>query len=255
MTTETEVTPEAPAEDTPVVETQAEGETETEGLEPEVTEEAPKPRKTAQERIAELTAKQRQAERDADYWREQAMSRQPPAPAPQAPEGKPTSDQFESYDDYVEALTDWKAENTVNARLAAQQQQSTIQTKVQTFEQRVATQFPEGEPEGITALRRAPSLPEGVQEVILTSENGPKLADHLGSHPAELRRLSSLTPTMQAFELAKLEQRLAAPPKTATTAPAPHPTARGNGGRFEAPPDTNDFAAFEERAKRVLAGS
>lgn len=261
--TDVNETPEGVIEDTSAdhVEDISEGE----GQEPELIEEAgepaPKPKKTANERIAELTAKQRQAERDAAakdeearYWRDQALRNQP-APAPQANDGKPTSDQFESYDDYVEALTDWKAENTVNARLAAQQQQSTIQTRVQTFEQRVATQFPDGEPEGLSALRRAPSLPEGVQEVILSSENGPKLADHLGNNPAELRRLSSLTPTMQAFELAKLEQRLAAPPKTATTAPAPHPTARGNGGRFETPPDTNDFAAFERHAAKVLGGS
>lgn len=229
-------------------------ENEGEGLEPEpeAGEPAPKPKKTANERIAELTAKHRQSERDAEakaeeaaFWREQAL-RQTPAPAPQAQEGKPTSDQFDSYDDYVEALTDWKAENTVNARLAAQQQQSTIQTRVQTFEQRVATQFPDGEPEGLSALRRAPSLPEGVQEVILSSENGPKLADHLGNNPAELRRLSSLTPTMQAFELAKLEQRLAAPPRS-TSAPAPSPALRGTSGQFKVSPDTADFAAFDKQ--------
>ena len=224
-------------------------ENEGEGLEPEpeAGEPAPKPKKTAGERIAELTAKQRQAERDADYWREQALAARPaPAPAPQANDGKPTSDQFDTYDDYVEALTDWKAENTVNARLAAQQQQSTIQTRVQNFEQRVAAQFPDGEPEGLSALRRAPSLPEGVQEVILSSENGPKLADHLGNNPAELRRLSSLTPTMQAFELAKLEQRLAAPPRS-TSAPAPSPALRGTSGQFKVSPDTADFAAFDKQ--------
>lgn len=242
--TEVNETPEGVIEDTAaeVVETEAE-----EVIEGQAEEPAPKPKKTAQERIAELTAKQRQAERDAEYWREQALAAQPkPAPAPQAQEGKPTSDQFESYDDYVEALTDWKAAETVSARLAAQQQQSTIQTRVQNFEQRVAAQFPDGEPEGLSALRRAPSLPEGVQEVILTSENGPKLADHLGNNPAELRRLSSMTPTMQAFELAKLEAKLSSPSK-ATNAPAPSPALRGTSGQFKVSPETNDFAAFEKQ--------
>jgi hypothetical protein len=76
------------------------------------------------------------------------------------------------------------------------------------------------------------------------------LADHLGRNPSELQRLSALPPTLQAYELAKLEQRLATPatpaPKTVSDAPSVTPQVRGTAGRFAPAPDTDDFAAFEK---------
>lgn len=254
MTDETAGEGLAPADDTLTPESEAlDGNTEvTEGLEPGDLEEAPKPKKSAKERIDELTAARRTAERDAEYWREQAMLAAPaaPVPAPQPVQGKPDPSQFAEglYDpDYIEALTDWKAEQTVSRVIQTRERASTVQQAVQSFEQRVSQTFPDGEPAGLIALRRAPSLPEAVQEIILSSENGPKLADYLGSNPGEFGRLSAMTPHKQAYELAKIEQRLVAPPKTQTTAPEPTPTARGTGGRFQVAPDTSDFAAFEKQ--------
>ena len=243
-----------PADDTLTPEIEAlDGNTEaTEGHEPEGSEDAPKPKKSAKERIDELTAARRTAERDAEYWREQAMRHAPaaPAPAPQPVQGKPDPSQYVegAYDPaYIEDLTDWKAEQTVSRVIQTRDRATSVQQAVQTFDQRAAQMFPDGEPAGLTALRRAPSLPEAVQEIILSSENGPKLADHLGSNPGEFARLSAMSPPKQAYELAKIEQRLMTQPKTNTTAPEPTPTARGNGGRFQVNPDTSDFAAFEKQ--------
>jgi len=254
MTDETTGEGLAPAEDTATPEIEA-LETEadaSEGHEPEDTEEAPKPKKSAKERIDELTAARRTAERDAEYWREQAMrSATPaPAPAPQPVQGKPDPSQYVEgvYDPaYIEDLTDWKAEQTVSRVIQTRERQTSVQQAVQTFDQRAAQMFPDGEPAGLTALRRAPSLPEAVQEIILSSEYGPRLADYLGSNPGEFSRLSAMSPPKQAYELAKIEQRLTAPPKTTTTAPEPTPTARGAGGRFQVSPDTSDFSAFEKQ--------
>lgn len=245
MTIDTDSVDEIHEEQTPVEET-TDG-PEIEGDEPE-SEEAPKPKKSAQDRINELTAKQRQAERDAEYWRDMALKGQPPtpAPAPQASDGKPTVDQFDDYDAYVEALTDWKAEQAVSRTISAREKETSMQSRLSAFEQRIAAQFPDGEPEGLIALRRAPTLPEAVQAVILEAESGPKLADYLGSNPRELQRLSSLTPSMQAYELAKLEQQMAAVPRP-TNAPQPSPTLRGGNGKFKVDPATSDFAAFEKQ--------
>jgi hypothetical protein len=54
-------------------------------------------------------------------------------------------------------------------------------------------------------------------------------------------------------ELTLLEARLTpatgskVPPKTATDAPEPPPTARGSNGQFKVAGDTGDFAAFEKQ--------
>lgn len=254
MTTETTGEAIEPVEDTATPEIEVvETEDATEGSDEQLeAEEAPRARKSAKERIDELTAARRTAERDAEYWREQAMRQapQPTAPEPQPVQGKPDPSQYVegAYDPaYIEDLTDWKAEQTVSRVLQTRERATSVQQAVQTFDQRAAQMFPDGEPAGLTALRRAPSLPEAVQEIILASEHGPRLADYLGSNPGEFTRLSAMTPHKQAYELAKIEQRLVAPPKTTTTAPEPTPTARGAGGRFQVSPDTSDFAAFEKQ--------
>lgn len=224
-------------------------------------ETAHKARKSAQDRIDELTAARRQAERDAEYWREQAMRHAPkaePAPQPQG-DGRPDPDKFEGgvYDPaYVEALTDWKADQAVTQRLAQRETQTQARTALQTFDQKVRELYPDGEPAGITALRRAPVLPQTIFDLITGSDVGPKIADHLGSNQGEFQRISALPPHMQGAEIARLEQRLATPPapipKTATDAPEPAPTLRGTGGRFKVAADTSDFSAFE---RQYLGGS
>jgi hypothetical protein len=276
MTTEAEGAGLPDAEDTAAVLAQAQGEKTY--LEPKPEPEAaadppgedaaaepdpgPKTRKSAQDRIDELTAARRNAERDAEYWREMALRHAPkPDAAPQSQpqgDGKPDPEKFEAgvYDPaYIEALTDWKANQAVASVLERREGQSRAQTALQTFDQRVREQFPDGEPEGISALRRAPVLPPTMFDLITGSDVGPKIADHLGSHPAEFQRISALPPHMQGAEIARLEQRLATPaavqPKTVTEAPEPAPTLRGSHGRFKVAADTNDFSAFE---KQYLGG-
>jgi hypothetical protein len=266
MTTETEGAAEAVAEVTTLA-------PDTEGQEPEAQEAsgddaaastdepAERPRPTAKDRINELTRDKHEAKREADaakaeaeYWRQEAL-RQQKAEAPKPP---PKEDAEPDPANYTYGETDaafirdaakYEARLEVRREMAQERERDQFQSNIRTFEQRVSQQYPDGEPAGISALRRAPNLPQPIAEIILTSEHGPKLADHLGSHPAEFNRLSALAPHTQAYELAKLEMRLTAKPqpKTLTNAPDPTPTVRGAGGQFKAAPDTSDFAAFEKQ--------
>lgn len=218
----------------------------------------PKPKKSAQERINELTAARREAERDRDFYREQALrnqqSTQQPAYEAQQHQpqeaSRPAREDYEDDFEYIEALTDWKAEQAAT-RLAQQaREQDKARAARQTFETRKAALFPQGEPEGLQRFLQLPTLPAAVIEIVGESDIGPKIADHLGANPAEMRRLEGLNPIQQARELTRLEHRLSEParptPKTATDAPEPPPQARGAGGRFTVAPDTDDFAAFEK---------
>jgi hypothetical protein len=219
--------------------------------------EQPKPRKSAQERINELTAARREAERDRDFYREQALrngnGQQPAQEAQHEPQGdgRPVRDDYADDFDYIEALTDWKAEQAAERRFQQQTQRERVASARSTFETRKAALFPDGDTPGLEAFMRLPELPVAAVEIIGESEVGPKIAEHLGDNPAELRRLQGLSPIQQARELTRLEQRLSAPPrvtpKTATDAPEPPPQARGAGGRFTVAPDTDDFAAFEQQ--------
>lgn len=215
----------------------------------------PKPKKTAQERFDEMTRLRREAEREAEYWKAKALQApqsQPAQEAQQLPQevSRPERDDYDNDFDYIEALTDWKAEQAAERLAYRNRQQDQARTARQNFETRKAALFPQGEPEGLQNFLRIPTLPTAVIEVVAESDIGPKIADHLGANPAELRRLEGLSPIQQARELTRLEMRLSEPakptPRTATNAPEPPPQARGAGGRFAVAPDTDDFAAFEK---------
>ncbi len=213
----------------------------------------PKPKKTAQERFDELTREKHEAKREADYWREQAMRTAPAQAAPQPKaDDEPNPADFtygETDVEYIRAQARHEARKVAREEMANEREQSRVQAGIQTFQQRVAQQYPDGEPAGIANIRRLPSLPQGIADPILSSEIGPKLADHLGSNSAELNRLIALPAHLQAYEVGKLEARLTtAKPqaKTTTTAPEPIPQVRGTGGQFKPAPDTDDFAAFEK---------
>lgn len=216
----------------------------------------PKPKKTVQERIDELTAARREAERDRDFYREQALRNQQAqqtaqeAQQPQQGNGRPVRDDYEDDFEYIEALTDWKAEQAAERLAQQSRQQDQARTARENFHNRKAQLFPDGDPEGLKQFLALKELPVAVIEIVGESDIGPKIAEHLGANPAELRRLDGMSPIQQARELTRLEHRLSAPPKptpkTATDAPEPPPQARGNGGRFTVAPDTDDFAAFDK---------
>ncbi len=233
---------------------------------PEGEQPAPKPRKSAQERIDEVTAARREAERKAEeaerraaYWEGIAQGQQTTtpanAPAPQE-DGEPNPDDYEYGETDARFIRDHAthhARKAAREEFAQQAAQSRQQAVFDTFTQRVQAQYPAGPPAGLLALQRAQSIPTAITDVILASESGPKLADHLGTNPGELARLSALPPTLQAYELAKIEARITtAPPprKTATDAPPATPQVRGAGGQFGTAPDTQDFAAFERMAAK-----
>jgi len=246
---EAETTQETPGDDPAATEQPAEG---AEGEQPPA-----KPKQTAQERIAEVTALRREAEREAEFWKAKALQASTPEPKAEAePQGnaRPDPNQYEYGDtdpQFIEDLTDWKVSKALEQRFGEQDQRQAIVKTIETFKGRVAQSFPDGEPEGMKAYRALQTVPVALQDIVLSSENGPKLAAHYGSNRAELERLSGLSPTMQAYEIAKTEARLSGPPsapvKTVSTAPEPpgH-MSRGAGGKFTVAADTDDFAAFEK---------
>ena len=224
--------------------------------------EKPKPKKTVQDRIDELTRKQRDAEREAEFWRSKALQpqerqRDPEPQVDEDPEPSPYAYEHGENDvRFIRAQAAWEARQEVTRQFNERAQREAEQAERRRFNERAET-FAGQTPDfydvvGQNYERAASVMTEVMQHAARAADEAPALAYHMAKHPAEARRIAALNPYAQAVEIGKLAARLSAPaaprptPKTATDAPEPPPQARGAGGRFKVAPDTDDFSAFEQ---------
>jgi hypothetical protein len=229
--------------------------------EPEGEGEQPpaKPKKSAQERINELTAKQREAEREAEYWKAkatQAPQSEPAKPQPAAEadaEPDPANYTYGETDSaYIRDVVDYRVREGLRNYAQEQQQKTTAQTIAQTWQSRVA-EFASKTPDFEAVAYSDTPMTAAMERSIVTSDVGPAVAYYLGKNPIEARRIAALNdPIAEARELGRIEARLSTPAqtpaKTASDAPAPIAGVRGINGKFSVAPDTKDFAAFERLA-------
>lgn len=226
-------------------ETEAKEESETATAEGETSEEKPKRKSGFQKRVDKLNKKLSFAEQQAEYWRQQAMSKGPAKTEPETTTAKnsvdpskPKPDQFETHDLYVEALTDWKLEQKLSAKeqeLKEKQVKTEVQTKIEQHTDRV-NKFKKAHEDFDDVLDNVSEIPLSmtVRESIVDSENGPDLMYELAKNPKELDRICKLGPIAAAREIGKIEARLSKPSETSlkkltSNAPAPVSTVRARG--------------------------
>ncbi len=241
---------EAPAEEVPVEQ-------------PEPAEEAaPKPRQTAQERIDELTAKRREAEREAKYFKDLYEGRAKPngGQAPAKEEAKaPNPDDYDfgkSDERYIEAVIDYRVEKGLDKVRNGVAQDLQVQASERAWEAKqdaARSEFADYDEKVTAGAHNWPCSPD-MAEAIRTSDVGGKLAYHLASHPEEARRIVGLNPYAQVREIGRIEAALegdaSAPVKTTNAPKPPTSQARGAGGVFASNAATEDFAEFERMANR-----
>jgi len=141
---------------------------------------------------------------------EQFKSRKQDTHAPVDPTRPNVNDpRFASYDEYTEALADWRARKVLqesrdehNKRV----QHESFQKATSTFNERAA-KVREKYPDYDDLFESAP-ISEAMAPTILESENGPELAVYLAKNPDVARKLYYLTPTQAARELGKIEAKL-----------------------------------------------
>lgn len=230
-------TPETVTEDMQKTESQEAAETPEDGDEgdDQGSEEKPqeKPKRSARERINELTRRAHEAEREAQHWREVAERK------PAESSDKPSPDKFGSYDEYVEALADWRADQRVaesfkrrDAERSQAAEARAAEAKAQAWHERQSN-FREATPDydavvGKSSVQVAPH----VVDTLLDSDSGPELAYHLAKHPETVRRINALSPLAAAREIGRIEASLSTPAapreKPASKAPAPITPARSS---------------------------
>jgi hypothetical protein len=192
-----------------------------------------KPKRSARERINELTKRAHEAEREAQHWRE-AAERKPAESA-----GKPSPDKFGSYDEYVEALAEWKTDQRVSesfkrrdAERSQAAQDRAADAREQAWQAR-QIEFRKSNPDYDSAFSSlAGKLPNHVVETIGDSDFGPHVVYHLAKHPETVKRINALPPLAAARELGRIEATLSNPAapqfKPASKAPAPITPARSS---------------------------
>lgn len=223
-------------------------------------EEKKRPPKGVQKRLDELTREREDWKRESQYWRQQTERTQQGEP-PQAATGKqgvatdenkPKVESYESYDDYVEALTDWKAAKVSRETFQAQaseaadrdarfRAQENFHVKATEARQKY-TDFDE-----VVTTAQAPCT-ESMFHAILNCGSGAEVMYHLGKNPQESARIAGLSAMGQIMEIGRIEERLRAsahtPPKP-PGAPPPINPLKGGGGSDNKNPDTMSYNEYK----------
>lgn len=172
-------------------------------------------------RIAKLSNKLSEKDKEIEYLKKQLFEGKKPDDVndskqakgdDQESDAKPVADDFETHEDYIEALTDWKLEQKLSAQKAKEKEtqvQSEHQKAVKAHIDRVE-EFRESHEDFDEVIEDASDIQMSVavQQLIIESENGPELMYELSKDPDELERICSLPPMSAAREFGKFETRI-----------------------------------------------
>lgn len=189
-----------------------------------------------------------------------------PAEAPKAPEGDgaPVREKFDSYEAFLEAKAEWKAEQAVERRMAKVQEEQAkasderkrgeVQEGFRATAEKLAKEIPdfnEVMENSEAAITRTMS-----QAIMEAGEVGVRVAYHLAKNPDEAQRIAALSVSRQAAEIGKLEAKLASEPAPKKPSKAPDPITPVSGKRTSSAddmPDPQDTKAWVEWRQRQLA--
>ena len=217
--------------DTPVPESDATAAPETvETPEPEATE----PAKVFTQEELDAAIGKRLAREQRKWEREQAQKQVQPVSTP----SNLSADQFETPEQYAEALAVVKAQELI-AQRDQQRQFTEVVSAYHDREESAREKYDDFE-----QVAYNPSLPitDIMAQSIQASDIGPDVAYYLGSNPKEADRIARLSPLLQAKEIGRIEAKLTDNPpsvKKTTNAPAPINPVTPRGGNSPAM-DTTD---------------
>lgn len=213
-----------------------------------------------QSRIDELTRAKHEANREAAYWRGLAQQQSAQTSASAAPT-KPTVDQFEDYGEYVEALTDWKADQAVAKRMEAESTRKVGEVRVQTFQERQA-EFSKVTPDYAESLSNSNApIANHVRDAVEDSDVGPQLLYHFVKNPDVLDRINGMDERAANREIGRLEATLTSATKAAPAPPAkkltqtPAPASTQNTQGRATTPDLANASMEEYMAQRKSQGA
>ena len=187
--------------------------------------------KGVQKRIDRLTQEKYRLRAELEFLRSQQPQPQQAQPAQQAqqPSQAPKLEQYNSIEEYLDALADHKASQKFD-HLAKEREAKESQTR----QQKEAAKLHEGYTKQTEQARQAyedfddvvqdPDLPisQAMAEAILRSSNGADVAYYLGKNPDQAARIASLDPFSAAVEIGRIAATVVRPqPRKTSNAPPP----------------------------------
>lgn len=251
------------------VEVQTGEQNDTEGSAASETDDAAahKPKnKGVGKRIDELTREKYDAQRERDYWREQAMrnqrqheQRQEQVSQTEQASDKPTMEQH-GFDvaAYTEALYEWHKQQDAKSAQKAKEAESE-QERAKRYQDSVHA-FAEQHPDFHDVFHGGVPVSVAMAEAITETDNPAAIAYYLGQNLDEAARIAAMSPTAASRAIGRIEAKLesqAAPaaaeqarqPETKTVTKAPPPVTTLSG----APPvvkDLTEMSMADYDAKR-----
>jgi len=207
------------------VEQEKESQSEALAIESETIEEAESPpepkKKTAQDRINEITWKHREAEREAEFWRNKALSSEETKPsAPEVKSDRPMIEQFETVTEYEDALFEWRDKKKGAEILAANEKKK--QQEAFTSFNKNAAKIKTEHPDFDEVIKR-PVFTPYMSKVLFDIDNGPMVAYHIATNSEVADKIKALSPERQMYEIGRLETQLLLAQKTKKVTTAPEP--------------------------------
>jgi hypothetical protein len=206
-------------------------------------DEEPRQQKSAvQKRIDKLTREKYEMEAQAKFYAEQlrkveeAKAQQPKQEEPQkSSDAAPKVDDYDSYEAYIEALTEYKTEQRFAQqaeRMSQEQQRQKAEAaqrqQAQTVQQRITEGRAKYDDFDEIALSGSVPITQEMATAIGESELGADIAYYLGNHPDEAVKIATMSPTAQFRALGRLETKLEAQPVNKSHAPPPiKPVSKG----------------------------
>ena len=210
-----------------------------------------------QKRIDRLTERAKKAEQELQQLKGQGKN---PDNASEANTDEPDPSSFDSYDDYLGSLADWKAgkgkesDNAKNKGAEEDAQSKDLDEDTEYTEalddvndafedsRKVYTDFDE-----VVTAKDVQITKDMVKALAETDDPG-EVAYYLGKHKDEASRIAGMKPLAQAREIGKLEAKLAnrkPPGKKTTQAPDPIDPVRGSDSSSKSTNDM-DFREYEQ---------
>lgn len=212
-------------------------------------------------------------EEEKEYWRRKALEtsekpqkKEEKPKAEDAPPKKPDPKDFETYDEYSEALTDWKVdeklrkvEETRQAETKRSQFKEAQQTKVQRYEEGIEQAQKDFEDFDEVIEDYDGPLTIGMQQALLDSDMGPQVAYHIAKNPKLGEKMAGMTILQLNKEVAKIEARLeksgkgsgeGKATKKTSKSPPPIDPVKGSSKSKKSPDDQSYEEYLKEREQR-----
>lgn len=196
-----------------------------------VTDEArPKRKAGIEQRMSELTAKRKEAERRADEAERKLAEATAGNGGQEQSEKAPSLDDFQTYDDYVDARAKWIARQeykAVQRESAEASRKSADETRKSALQEAFAAQVEDARSRmaDFDAVVFSSQIPitAAVQDAILESDMSADVAYYLGKNPEVAARLLHLPAMAVAREIGRIEAALLSTPVVVKATQAPDP--------------------------------